>query len=314
MISLRAYSVQKNIEVQALRVLVKNQLLPVVIKEGKRKSYSIDPNHIPEQGLLIKCKCCGKQMISISPLHFRVCKELTYREYVDKGYPTSSAFGTERRIKTEEQKKRQSLTLKERFKTAAGAKTKELISKASKATREDPAFLAKVSATTRERYNDREERDKSSRSSKKMWADPSFRKRREKYVKENIDSLRKSAANARKHNNSTSKLHLKVKAHLERNGVRSQTEYQVGYYKIDEAIPGYKIGIEVDGCYWHGCSKCGFPGVSGNSTIDKRKNTYFYNKGWTIVRIKECDFKEDAQKSIELLLMAIKEAAPCVKV
>ena len=67
--------------------------------------------------------------------------------------------------------------------------------------------------------------------------------------------------------------------------------------KPDLVFPRKKIVIFVDGCFWHGCSKCGKrPEQSGQFWIDKidanRKRdgqvtASLENNGWTVLRIPE---------------------------
>lgn len=306
MISLNKYSETHNIEKQALAVLVKEGLVPVVKrKRSKAYRYFLPEDHKVPESLVLRCECCGKGMVSITANHFKVCKVLTFGEYQSKGYPLYSEFGLKRKKKTDSQKKAQSVKLKERFKTPAGEATRRVISEKSKATRRDPEFRANVSRTVRERYENPEARAETSRTSQEMWDSPGYREKRGKYVEENIDSLRASAANARKHLKKTSKLHLRVKSHLEKMGVHSETEYFLGYYHIDEAIPEQKIAIEVDGCYWHGCVKCGLPGVANIKNIDKRKSTYLTNRGWKILRVKECSFNKTPTVAVEEIIKAV---------
>lgn len=60
-------------------------------------------------------------------------------------------------------------------------------------------------------------------------------------------------------------------------------------YVFDFAIPSKHVLIEVDGCYWHGCSKCGYDGMPDNRRNDAAKNRLAKRLGWKLIRIKECN-------------------------
>jgi len=118
--------------------------------------------------------------------------------------------------------------------------------------------------------------------------------------RENREESLLFASHARVFRKSTSKLHLRFKAALEGMGVVSETEYKFGFYSLDEAVPDKKISIEIDGCYWHGCDKCKMPGVYPPSQ-ESRKITYLENRGWRILRVKECDINRDIYSVAEMV-------------
>lgn len=60
-------------------------------------------------------------------------------------------------------------------------------------------------------------------------------------------------------------------------------------YVFDFAIPSKRVLIEVDGCYWHGCFKCGHDGMPDNRRNDAAKNRLAKRLGWKLIRIKECN-------------------------
>ena len=81
--------------------------------------------------------------------------------------------------------------------------------------------------------------------------------------------------------------------------LKFQTEFLLGYYRIDEADPKLKLAVEVDGCYWHGCVDCGFPGLRSNHSLDKRKNSYLESQGWRVLRLKEHEINLDVESCVE---------------
>jgi very-short-patch-repair endonuclease len=127
-------------------------------------------------------------------------------------------------------------------------------------------------------------------------------KKKREYVSKNIEKLQESAQRARKCLRKQSKLHIGYKkSMLEQNLSGFISEYSYGPYSIDEADPLAKIAVEIDGCYWHGCSICNFKGDSRIKTIDKRKTSYLKNRGWVIFRFKEHEIKKDPYVGIEMV-------------
>ena len=52
-----------------------------------------------------------------------------------------------------------------------------------------------------------------------------------------------------------------------------------------------KLIVQVDGCYWHGCSRCGFENKKMKER-DLRLTKLAESKGWTVIRFWECDIYE----------------------
>ena len=72
----------------------------------------------------------------------------------------------------------------------------------------------------------------------------------------------------------------------------------------DFAWPGLKIALFVDGCFWHGCSLCYRPAKSNvefwkgkverNRARDKRVSRHLRSRGWTVLRVRECQVSRHA--------------------
>ena len=76
-----------------------------------------------------------------------------------------------------------------------------------------------------------------------------------------------------------------------------ETSQPLYYFEIDEFNRDKKLCIEVDGDYWHSLPK--------RIQQDKRKDTFLKNKGYKVVRIKECDIHNNMDgcvKKIESVL------------
>jgi very-short-patch-repair endonuclease len=199
----------------------------------------------------------------------------------------------ESKKKTESQKKAQSNKLKERFKTPEGEVTRKQISKAAHEMQES-GYREKASAFLTQ-LNRREDMRVLRRSqSKARWEDPKFVLKMKEYQVTHREEVLESAAKARGHIKRTfSNPHRLFEEALVKAGVEGfHREFRVGYYHLDEAFPSIKLCVEIDGCYWHGCSECGFEPNRDIANLDKRKTTYLTKRGWLIIRVPEHDSKD----------------------
>jgi DNA mismatch endonuclease (patch repair protein) len=68
--------------------------------------------------------------------------------------------------------------------------------------------------------------------------------------------------------------------------------------KPDFAWPGLKVAVFVDGCFWHGCTRCKYiPAanraywqnkIETNVRRDRRVAHSLRRQGWSVIRVKEC--------------------------
>ena len=87
-------------------------------------------------------------------------------------------------------------------------------------------------------------------------------------------------------------------------------------YKIAGAIPDFvflkkRIAIFADGCFWHGhnCrnitpkqnSEYWQKKIENNRIRDKQINERIERKGWKVIRIWECEIKEQNKEKLKLL-------------
>jgi very-short-patch-repair endonuclease len=293
----RAFSIKFNFQVQWLDSLCLKGVIPYETVKGGRVSIFIDDSVMStliEGEHFVVCPHCHKKMGCITKRHYVICppqEESIYCALYLKGHK-----------KTEEQKIAQSNKLKERFKTPEGEITRKQIGEASIAFNANPEVQKKRSAWQKVHQNEPEVKQATKERTTKMWADPEFREKRRIYVEKNIESLKRSALNARSHMKKHSELHSNYKKRMLEAGLENFiTEYTFGYYSIDEADPVAKIAVEVDGCYWHGCSTCGFDGDSPIKATDSRKNSYLKNRGWLVLHIKEHEIKKDPFIGIEMI-------------
>lgn len=81
-------------------------------------------------------------------------------------------------------------------------------------------------------------------------------------------------------------------------GLRGYRKHWPVLGKPDFAWPGRKIAVFVDGCFWHGCTKCKYlprtntkfwrNKIELNRKRDRRTTTTLRLRGWIVIRIREC--------------------------
>jgi DNA mismatch endonuclease (patch repair protein) len=81
-------------------------------------------------------------------------------------------------------------------------------------------------------------------------------------------------------------------------GLRGYRKHWPVHGRPDFAWPCLKVAVFVDGCFWHGCTRCkSLPRsnaafwrdkIEANQRRDKRVTTRLRRAGWTVVRVKEC--------------------------
>lgn len=78
----------------------------------------------------------------------------------------------------------------------------------------------------------------------------------------------------------------------------------------DFAWPGLKVAVFVDGCFWHGCTRCKYlprsnkafwrNKIETNKRRDRQVAGRLRRKGWNVIRIRECGvFKDSTLRRIE---------------
>lgn len=254
----------------------------------------------------VKCQACGAKMVQLLPAHLRKCSGIDLQQYKERfpGAQVISAFGSAHRTKTEEQKLVQSEKLKARFKTPEGEETRRQIAEASKAMQAGE-YGQRAAAHLRAVNSDPEQRAARGLETKARWDDGSQRKAVQEWQEAHPEEVAAGAANARRHlPQKDTKLHAKLRELLRGAGIQTVTEYEVGHYAIDEALPSRKIAFEADGCYFHGCEACGQPGLRENRILDKRKTTYLERRGWTVLRFPGCMIEkrpEECLRRVEIV-------------
>jgi DNA mismatch endonuclease, patch repair protein len=87
-----------------------------------------------------------------------------------------------------------------------------------------------------------------------------------------------------------SSLEVEVSGLLDALGIRyERNRYlkELGRHQWDFILRERGILLEVDGCYWHGCDLCGFPGIPGRRENDAELTNNAERAGWRVIRMKE---------------------------
>lgn len=258
----------------------------------------------------VTCRACGARQAHIAPKHLRACSGMDMGGYakIYPDAPVASTWTSSNKAKSPEQRTAQSRTLKARFQTPEGEVTREQIRAASLSMQAGPVGV-RIADKLRA-INDRPEMRELHRKEMQLrWAGGGLRAtilkwnqdHREEVLqhcaraRERIDpEHRKTMWKARAAHHTTSKLHIRFKGAMVVSGLTGfETEGRVGPFAVDEMHPTARLAVEIDGCYWHGCVQCGFPGVPRNRRNDLSKNAYLKRCGWTLLRIKEHEVKAD---------------------
>ena len=103
---------------------------------------------------------------------------------------------------------------------------------------------------------------------------------------------------------------LKLRKALYADGIRG---YRLNWKKVpgkpDIAFPGRKIGIFINGCYWHRCTYCELSLPKTNTDFwkkkfeknikrDKKKEKELLDLGWTVLVFWECKIKTNIKDCI----------------
>ena len=256
----------------------------------------------------VVCRECGIKGSEITGVHLQRCSGITLATYRSR-YPevaTMSDIARKARVRTPEQRKAQSEKLKARFQTPEGMVTKQQISEASKRMQAGP-YGARAAEHLRTINANEENRKRIGVRSKAFWDDGTQREKMAAWNAAHRDEVLASAAKARTYIKRTySKPHRMLEEAMQPAGMLGfSREHVVHYYQIDEAFPEAKLAVEVDGCYWHGCPKCGFSAKPLNEHLDKRKTTYLVNRGWIVLRVRECEIHADVLACVERIQAAL---------
>jgi DNA mismatch endonuclease (patch repair protein) len=93
--------------------------------------------------------------------------------------------------------------------------------------------------------------------------------------------------------------------------------------KPDIVFTRAKLAVFVHGCFWHGCERCShFTYPKANAEFwrakiertrerDKENEARLCAMGYTVLVVRECELKEDIERAVERLLLAVCQRRLC---
>jgi DNA mismatch endonuclease Vsr len=95
-------------------------------------------------------------------------------------------------------------------------------------------------------------------------------------------------------------------------GLRGYRKHWKVQGRPDFAWPGRKVAIFVDGCFWHGCTKCKYlprintafwrNKIETNQARDKRVRRSLRIQGWTVLRFWEHEVKRTPDRVVSKIV------------
>jgi G:T-mismatch repair DNA endonuclease (very short patch repair protein) len=252
----------------------------------------------------VTCPLCDKWFGELSPKHFMAhhgFEKGTSTDDLREAFP-DTRFACEvsagKRVQTEQRKTKQSQTMKSKFEGEEGLLRRERV-REQVLSRIQAGGWVKNIAGLRAWSDSPEGKRIQAAARKRVWADPAHRERHRAACGLVRPSRRKQQPKT------LTKPHLAVKAALAGGAFPFTSEFRVGPYRIDEAIPGLKLAVEVQGCFWHSCRECGYKGPARTQWVDKAKASYLNNLGWDLFYVWEHQTK--SASSLEEALAGIRQ-------
>ncbi len=85
----------------------------------------------------------------------------------------------------------------------------------------------------------------------------------------------------------------------------------------DIVFPGKKVAVFCDGCFWHGCPKCGeipkqnrefwLKKITANMERDKRVNEQLTALGWKVLRYWGCEIQHEPAEVVSDIKQQLKK-------
>lgn len=83
----------------------------------------------------------------------------------------------------------------------------------------------------------------------------------------------------------------------------------------DFVFPKQHVAVFVDGCFWHGCKKCGFvatsnvdywiPKIAATMKRDRANTRLLRSEGWKVVRLWEHELKDSPSRCTDKVVRAM---------
>ncbi len=115
--------------------------------------------------------------------------------------------------------------------------------------------------------------------------------------------------------NKDTDIEIMLRKALWRKGLRYRVSSKLPG-RPDIVFPGKKIAVFCDGCFWHGCPKCGempeqnrefwVNKITGNMERDKRVNEELTALGWIVLRYWGCEIKHELAEVVSDIKQHVK--------
>ncbi|MGC9973392.1 MAG: DNA mismatch endonuclease Vsr [Bryobacteraceae bacterium] len=99
-------------------------------------------------------------------------------------------------------------------------------------------------------------------------------------------------------------------------GMRGYRKHWPEDGRPDFAWPGLKVAVFVDGCFWHGCTRCKYlprsrvkfwrNKIETNKRRDRRVSNRLRRRGWTVIRVRECGVRRES--TLRKIVRVVKKA------
>lgn len=140
-----------------------------------------------------------------------------------------------------------------------------------------------------------------------------------KRSKTTFGGLSRSSLMSRIHGRDNKTTELRMLGLLKQGNVTGWRRHVALYGKPDFTWPKQRVVLFVDGCFWHGhtCNRNLVPRrnarvwkqkMDDNRSHDRRVNRRLRISGWTVVRIWECQLKENPIPSLLKVVNALKKS------
>jgi DNA mismatch endonuclease, patch repair protein len=108
---------------------------------------------------------------------------------------------------------------------------------------------------------------------------------------------------------------LLLRKELWRRGFRYRLHQKIGKARPDLVFHHPRVAVFVDGCFWHGCpvhyiapvgnAPYWSSKIEGNRTRDLQNTAALTEAGWTVVRLWECDVKQNPGAAVAIVADAL---------
>lgn len=135
---------------------------------------------------------------------------------------------------------------------------------------------------------------------------------------DNLTPAQRSYSMSRIRSRGNSSTELKLIALMRSAGISGWRRRSKLRGRPDFVFTRHRVTVFVDGCYWHGCRRCGLgaksnteywkPKISGNMRRDRANSRSLRAEGWTVVRIWEHELKTNPMKALAKIMAALQAA------